>query len=310
MDMFDHILSSRIKAMREYDLIIIGGGASGLLLAINGKKDGIKNILLVEKDPILGGALNSADYNISEKGNLTGIEYKESLLKEFNELNIDVKLNTMVLKIEDSNEILCTSSEYGVEKIKGKNIIIANGGKEKSRNAVQIPGDRTAGVLTVGMAKKIFGIKNMVPGKNIFIVGDSTLYMIQEDLKKHNIKVSGVITDKNKNEVFDLSENLYPGYEIISIHGEGRVSSVTIKNGDEKKNIKCDTVIFAYPMISDGLVALRSGLKLNPNTTGPAVDENLETSSKNIYACGNAIYIHKSIEEIEDECKKLIKTIS
>ncbi|MBO3325746.1 NAD(P)/FAD-dependent oxidoreductase [Clostridium perfringens] len=296
--------------MREYDLIIIGGGASGLLLAINGKKDGIKNILLVEKDPILGGALNSADYNISEKGNLTGIEYKESLLKEFNELNIDVKLNTMVLKIEDSNEILCTSSEYGVEKIKGKNIIITNGGKEKSRNAVQIPGDRTAGVLTVGMAKKIFGIKNMVPGKNIFIVGDSTLYMIQEDLKKHNIKVSGIITDKSKNEVFDLSENLYPGYEIVSIHGEGRVSSVTIKNDDEKKNIKCDTVIFAYPMISDGLVALRSGLKLNPSTTGPAVDENLETSSKNIYACGNAIYIHKSIEEIEDECKKLIKTIS
>lgn len=294
--------------MREYDLIIIGGGASGLLSAINGKKDGIKNILLVEKDPILGGALNSADYNISEKGNLTGIEYKENLLKEFNELNIDVKLNTMVLKIEDSNEILCTSSECGVEKIKGKNIIIANGGKEKSRNAVQIPGDRTAGVLTVGMAKKIFGIKNMVPGKNIFIVGDSTLYMIQEDLKKHNIKVSGIITDKN--EVFDLSENLYPGYEIISIHGEGRVSSVTIKNGDEKKNIKCDTVIFAYPMVSDGLVALRSGLKLNSNTTGPAVDENLETSSKNIYACGNAIYIHKSIEEIEDECKKLIKTIS
>lgn len=296
--------------MREYDLIIIGGGASGLLSAINGKKDGIKNILIVEKDPILGGALNSADYNISEKGNLIGIEYKESLLKEFNELNVDVKLNTMVLKIEDSNEILCTSSECGVEKIKGKNIIIANGGKEKSRNAVQIPGDRTAGVLTVGMAKKIFGIKNMIPGKNIFIVGDSTLYMIQEDLKKHNIKVSGIITDKNKNEVFDLSENLYSGYEIIAIHGEGRVSSVTIKNGDEKKNIKCDTVIFAYPMISDGLVALRSGLKLNPNTTGPAVNENLETSSKNIYACGNAIYIHKSIEEIEDECKKLIKTIS
>ena len=296
--------------MREYDLIIIGGGASGLLSAINGKKDGIKNILLVEKDPVLGGALNSADYNISEKGNLTGIEYKESLLKEFNELNVDVKLNTMVLKIEDSNEILCTSSECGVEKIKGKNIIIANGGKEKSRNAVKIPGDRTAGVLTVGMAKKIFGIKNMIPGKNIFIVGDSTLYMIQEDLKKHNIKVSGIITDKNKNEVFDLSENLYSGYEIIAIHGEGRVSSVTIKNGDEKKNIKCDTVIFSYPMISDGLVALRSGLKLNANTTGPAVDENLETSSKNIYACGNAIYIHKSIEEIEDECKKLISTIS
>lgn len=292
--------------MREYDLIIIGGGASGLLSAINGKKDGIENILLIEKDPTLGGALGSADYNISESGNLTGIEYKEKLLKEFNDLDIDVKLNTMVLKIEDSNEVLCTSSDCGVEKIKGKNIIIANGGKEKSRNAVQIPGDRTAGVLTVGMAKKAFGIKNIVPGKNIFIVGDSTLYMIQEDLKKHNIKIAGIITDKSKEEVFDLSENLYSGYEIISIHGEGRVNSVTIKNDNEEKVIKCDTVMFAYPMISDGLVALRSGLKLNQATTGPEVDENLETSKKNIYACGNAIYVHKSIEEIEDECKKLV----
>lgn len=292
--------------MREYDLIIIGGGASGLLSAINGKKDGIENILLIEKDPTLGGALGSADYNISESGNLTGIEYKENLLKEFNDLDIDVKLNTMVLKIEDSNEVLCTSSDCGVEKIKGKNIIIANGGKEKSRNAVQIPGDRTAGVLTVGMAKKAFGIKNIVPGKNIFIVGDSTLYMIQEDLKKHNIKIAGIITDKSKEEVFDLSENLYPGYEIISIHGEGRINSVTIKNNNDEKIIKCDTVMFAYPMISDGLVALRSGLKLNPATTGPEVDKNLETSKKNIYACGNAIYVHKSIEEIEDECKKLV----
>lgn len=292
--------------MREYDLIIIGGGASGLLSAINGKKDGIENILLIEKDPTLGGALGSADYNISESGNLTGIEYKEKLLKEFNDLDIDVKLNTMGLKIEDSNEVLCTSSDCGVEKIKGKNIIIANGGKEKSRNVVQIPGDRTAGVLTVGMAKKAFGIKNIVPGKNIFIVGDSTLYMIQEDLKKHNIKIAGIITDKSKEEVFDLSENLYSGYEIISIHGEGRVNSVTIKNDNEEKVIKCDTVMFAYPMISDGLVALRSGLKLNPATTGPEVDENLETSKKNIYACGNAIYVHKSIEEIEDECKKLV----
>lgn len=295
--------------MREYDLIIIGGGASGLLLAINGKKNGIENILLIEKDPSLGGALNSADYNISENGNLTGIEYKESLLKEFNELDVNVKLNTMVLKIEDSNEVLCTSSEFGVEKIKGKNIVIANGGKEKSRNAVQIPGDRIAGVLTVGMAKKAFGIKNMVPGKDIFIVGDNTLYMIQEDLKKHNIKIAGIITDKSKDEVFDLSENLYSGYEITSIHGEGRVNSVTIKNGNEKKVIECDTVMFAYPMISDGLVALRSGLKLNPSTTGPEIDENLETSKKSIYACGNAIYVHKSIEEIEDECKKLISYV-
>lgn len=296
--------------MREYDLIIIGGGASGLLSAIYGKKAGIENILLIEKDPVLGGALNSADYNISQEGNITGLEYRDRLLKEFNSLDIKTKLNTMVLKIEDSLEVLCTSSECGVEKIKGKNIIIANGGKEKGRNSVNIPGGRVSGILTVGMAKKIFGMKNMVPGEDIFIVGDSTLYMIEKDLKKHNIKVSGIITDKTEEEVFNLSKNLYKGYEITAIHGEGRVQSVTIKNGDEEKNIKCDTIIFSYPMISDGLVALRSGLKLNPSTTGPSVDEALETSKKGVYACGNSIYIHKSIEDIERECMELIKNLS
>lgn len=296
--------------MREYDLVIIGGGASGLLSAIEGKKRGIENILVIEKDPILGGALNLADYNISKDGNLIGKEYKEELIKEFNALNIESQLDTMVLNINGENStVICTSSNNGVEEIKGKNIIIANGGKERGRSALNIPGSRTAGVLTVGMAKKIFGMDKIVPGKEVFIVGDDTLYMIENDLKKHNINVVGIITDKSKEEVFNLSNNLYDGYELASIKGNGRVEEVVIKKGNDEKVIKCDTVIFSYPMLSDGLVALRSGIKLNPKTTGPDVNENLKTSCDTVYACGNAIYIHKDIEEIKNECEKLISNI-
>lgn len=296
--------------MREYDLIIIGGGASGLLSAINGKKDGIENILLVEKDPILGGALNSADYNISEKGNLTGIEYKENLLKEFNELNIDVKLNTMVLKIEENNEVLCTSSEFGTEKIKGKKIILANGAKEGSRKAISMVGDRCSGILTVGMAKKIFSICNMIPGKNILIDGYETLYMIQEQLKDKNINVVGIISENNDIETYGLTDKIYKDYKIVSIQGAGRITSVTLEKDGKEKVVECDTLMFARPMLSDGLVSMRSNIKLNPTTTGPEVDDKFMTSRENIYACGNGIYIHKFIEDIEEECSKIIKGLN
>ena len=169
--------------MKEYNLIIVGGGAAGILCAIEANKQGIDNILLIEKDPVLGGALNLGNYNISKENTITGQEYKKVLMDRFNDCKVDTKLNTMVLKIEENNEVLCTSSECGIEKIKGKNIILANGQKEGSRKAINMVGDRCSGIITVGMAKKIFSMDNMIPGKSILIDGDATLYMIKNNLK-------------------------------------------------------------------------------------------------------------------------------
>ena len=181
--------------MREYDLVIVGGGASGILCAIEAKKQNIKNILIIEKDPMLGGMLSNGNYNIGGDNYITGIKYKEKLLEEIKKYDIDIYLNTMVLKIEDNNEVICTSSSRGIEKVKGRNIIIANGGKEKSRNVVSMVGDRSSGILTVGMSKKIFAMEKMIPGKNILIVGDATIYMIEEELKNSEINIVGILCD-------------------------------------------------------------------------------------------------------------------
>ena len=298
--------------MREYDLVIVGGGASGILCAIEAKKQNIKNILIIEKDPMLGGMLSNGNYNIGGDNYITGIKYKEKLLEEMKEYDIDIYLNTMVLKIEDNNEVICTSSSRGIEKVKGKNIIIANGGKEKSRNVVSMVGDRSSGILTVGMSKKIFAMEKMIPGKNILIVGDATIYMIEEELKNSEINIVGILCDKgnkSKIEKMNLTNNVYEGYNIISINGSGRISNVIIEKEDDRKEINCDTLIFAYPMLSDGVVAMRSNIVLNPETTGPKVDQNYMTSRNNIYACGNGIYIHSTIYDIEKECKDLVKHI-
>lgn len=296
--------------MREYDLIIVGAGAAGILCAIEGSKKGIKNILLIEKDPIVGGALSIGDYNISKSRKIVGKEYKEELIKELDKRkNIEIKLDTMVLKIESDNEVICTSSKNGIEKIKAKNIILSNGAKEGSRKAISMVGDRCSGILTLGMAKKILNMNNIILGKNVLIYGNDTLYMLEHDLKKHNINVIGVITLGEDKNAFGVTNNIYDNYEIVSIKGDKRIESVLLSKGNNELKVDCDTLIFARPMLSDGLVAMRSNIKLNPITTGPYVNENFMTSRECIFACGNGIYIHDNIESIEQECKDVITNI-
>lgn len=295
--------------MDMYDLIIVGGGASGMLCAIEARKRDIKDILLIEKDNILGGALSSSDFNISNELKITGKSYRKYLVEEFEKCEVETKLNTMVLKIEDDNQILCTSPSNGIEKIKGKNIILANGAKEGSRKALDMLGDRCSGIYTVGMAKKIFAMENMIPGRKILIDGSNTLYMIEKEIKKHNIDVVGIIAEDENINTYGLTDNILSNYKITSIEGEGRLNKVVITKDEEEKVIECDTLLFARPMLSDGLVAMRSGIDLNPETTGPKVNDNFMTSKDGIYACGNGIYIHRYIEDIENECTRLIEGI-
>ena len=257
--------------MQTYDLIIVGGGAAGMLCAIEAKKLAMNKVLLIEKDNELGGALSLGNYNISNELKITGKYYKKYLIEEFEKFDIETKLNTMVLKIEEDNSVC-------------------------------------SGIYTVGMAKKIFSM-DMIPGRKILIDGSDTLYMIEKELKRSNIDVVGIISNSEDIETYDLTKDIYVNYEIKNIEGKGRVESVIIGKEDEEVQIECDTVLFARPQLSDGLVAMRSGIKLNPKTTGPQVNEDYMTSKENVYACGNGIYIHNYIEEIEKECSELIYKI-
>lgn len=295
--------------MEAYELIIVGGGAAGMLCAIEAKKSGIKNVLLIEKDNILGGALCLGNYNISNELKITGKFYRTYLIEEYERYNIETKLNTLVLKIEENNEVLCTSPANGIEKIKGEKIILANGAKEGSRKAVAMVGSRCAGIYTVGMAKKVFAMENMVPGRKILIDGWNTLYMIEKELKRSNVEVVGIISDKEEINTYGLTENIYYNYEISNIEGTGRVEKAILSNDEEEIEVECDSILFAKQQLSDGLVAMRSGIKLNPDTTGPEVNDEYMTSKEKVYACGNGIYIHDYIEEIERESVLLIEEI-
>lgn len=290
--------------MNKYDLVIVGAGAAGMLCAVNAKKHGIQRVLIIDKDPVLGGSLNGCTYTIDKDRKITGNQYLAELTEEFKKHDIKVLRNTMVLKIDEHGSAVCLNSTEGLHKIVAKNIILCNGAKEKGRNSIAVTGDRCAGILNVTMAKKIFAM-NMIPGKNILFCGDDGIKRIINEIKKSNVNVVGVVGENS----YGLTDNIFNGYEISGINGRGRVEEAILTKGDESLKVKCDTVIFAYARISDGIVAMRSGIDLNPLTTGPRVDKNYMTSRENIYACGDGIFIHEYIDDIENECENLIRFV-
>lgn len=296
--------------MKIYDLIIVGAGASGMLSAIEAKKAGLENVLLIDKDPALGGNLNLCNYKVNTISFEDSNEYKADLINKISELYIDVLLNTMVININDNGDIICTSSERGLEVLKAKNIILANGSKEKGLQTLTISGDRVSGVLSLKTAKKIFNIENTVPGKKIVIYGTENLSLIENELKTRGVEVVAIVGEDLKLRYLNLTNHFHEGYRIKSIIGKDRISSIIITNGSEEKEILCDTLIFAQGLLSDGLVSFRSNIALNPKTTGPMVDENYQTSRKNIFALGDGIYIHESHTELKKEANTIINYIA
>ncbi len=312
--------------MKQYDLVIIGGGSGGLSVAISAYDNGVKNILVLEKEEFLGGILLQCIHNgfglHTFKEELTGPEYADRYVKELIKRDIEYRVSSFVSEIKKQEEgfkVLYTNKEEGYVEISSKVVATATGCTERTRGEISLQGDRPSGVMTAGMAQKYLNIEGYLVGKNVFILGSGDIGLIMaRRMKLEGANVLGVAeimpysNGLNRNIVQcleDFNIPLYLSHTVKKVVGKERLEEVIIQKIDEKLNfvegteisLKCDTLLLSVGLIPNNPLLTSLNVEMHPRTKGPVVDEYLQTSVKGIFACGNSLHVHDLVDFVTSE---------
>ena len=307
----------------EYDLVIIGGGPAGLAVALEARRNTVKDILLLERDKYLGGILPQCIHNGFGlqyfKEELTGPEYAERFIAKLNDNRIDVKTETMVIKITPNKRIIAINRNDGLLHIQAKTIVLAMGCRERTREAIAIPGNRPAGIFTAGTAQRYINIEGYIPGREVVVLGSGDIGMIMaRRMTLEGARVKAVLeimpfsTGLIRNKVQCLDDFNIPlkfNHTITRIEGKKRVERVTVAQVDKnlqaipetKEEIDCDTILLSVGLIPENELTREAGIKLDPVTGGPRVNENRETEIEGIFACGNVLHVHDLADFVTEE---------
>ena len=309
----------------QVDVAVIGAGPAGLAAATSAYENGAKNIMILDRNSWTGGILPQCihdGFGLEETGHsMTGPEYAEMYIKKAEKHGIKIIRETMVLEFNKKREITIVNKK-GLQIIKAKSIILATGCREKTRWNIMIPGERPSGIYTAGVAQAFINLYNIIPGKNIVILGSGDVGLIMaRRLKFEGANVIGVVeilpyaSGLPRNVVQCLDDYdipLYLNHTVTCIEGRQRLKSVTIAQVDQKKNIikstekkiQCDTLLLSLGLIPENELATDIGIDIDNLTGGPVINQNFETKQPGFYACGNCLQVYDTVDALAMDAKK------
>ncbi len=316
--------------MKEYQLIVVGGGPAGLAAACKAYESGLRDILIIERDKEAGGILNQCIHNGFGlhyfKEELTGPEYAGRFIDSVRETSAEVLLDTMVLQVTEGDGgvklVHCVGAKDGYQILRAKTVVLSMGCRERTRGAIGIPGARPAGVFTAGAAQRYLNMEGYMVGRRVVILGSGDIGLIMaRRMTLEGAKVlacvevmpySGGLTRNIVQCLEDYGIPLYLSHTIVDVVGRERVERVVVAKVDENRRpipgtemtFDCDTILLSVGLIPENELTRGAGITMDPRTNGAVVYENMETSLPGVFACGNVVHVHDLVDFVTQESQR------